>query len=43
MASRLTAQTLDPMAMTTEEFAKRLQSDYDKYARVVKVSGARID
>lgn len=43
VASKLTAQTLDPMPMTPEEFAARLKSDYDKYGKVVKLSGARID
>ena len=43
VASKLTELTLDPMHMTPEQFAQRLRSDYDKYARVVKISGARIE
>jgi tripartite-type tricarboxylate transporter receptor subunit TctC len=43
VASKLSAQTLDPMPMTPEQFAARLKSDYDKYGKVVKISGARID
>jgi tripartite-type tricarboxylate transporter receptor subunit TctC len=43
VASKLGAQTLDPLPMTPEEFAARLRADYDKYAYVVRVSGARID
>lgn len=43
VAAKLSTQTLDPMHMTIEEFAKRLKSDYDKYAKVVKLSGARVD
>lgn len=43
VAAKLSAQTLDPMHMTPEQFAERLKSDYDKYAKVVKISGARID
>ena len=43
VASKLSAQTLDPMPMTPEQFASRLKSDYDKYEKVVKISGARID
>ncbi len=43
VSAKLLAQTLDPMHMTPEEFAKRLRSDYDKYEKVVKISGARID
>jgi len=43
VASKLSAQTLDPLPMTPEEFAQRLKSDYDKYEKVVRISGARID
>ena len=43
IAAKLTAQTLDPMPMTPEEFAQRLKSDYDKYDKVVKLSGAKMD
>jgi tripartite-type tricarboxylate transporter receptor subunit TctC len=43
VASKLSAQTLDPMPMSPEEFAQRLKSDYVKYEKVVKISGARID
>jgi hypothetical protein len=31
------------MHMTPEQFAQRMKSDYDKYAKVVKISGAKID
>jgi len=43
VASKLSAQTLDPLPMTPEQFAARLKADYIKYEKVVKVSGARID
>jgi tripartite-type tricarboxylate transporter receptor subunit TctC len=43
VAAKLSAQTLDPMHMTPEQFAARLKSDYDKYQTVVKISGARVD
>ena len=43
VSSKLSAQTLDPMHMTPEQFAQRLKSDYDKYEKVVKLSAARID
>ena len=43
VASKLSAQTLDPLPMTPEEFAQRLKSDYDKYEKVVRISGATID
>ena len=43
VASKLSAQTLDPMYMTSEEFAKHLKSDYDRLEQVVKLSGARVE
>jgi tripartite-type tricarboxylate transporter receptor subunit TctC len=43
VASKLSAQTLDPMYMTPEEFAKHLKADYDRLKQVVKLSGARLD
>ena len=43
VAAKLGAQTLDPMHMTPEQFAARIKSDYDKYEKVVKISGARVD
>jgi tripartite-type tricarboxylate transporter receptor subunit TctC len=43
VASKLSAQTLDPMPMTPEEFAARLKSDYAKYEKLVKISGAKIE
>ncbi len=43
ISSKLFAQTLDPLYATSEQFAQRLQADYEKYATVVKVSGARIE
>jgi tripartite-type tricarboxylate transporter receptor subunit TctC len=29
--------------MTPEQFARRLKSDYDKYEKVVKLTGVTID
>ena len=43
VANKLESQTLDPLYMTPEQFAQRLQSDYDKYGKVVKLAAARID
>jgi tripartite-type tricarboxylate transporter receptor subunit TctC len=43
VASNLSAQSLDPMYTTPEEFAKTLKAEYDKYEHVVKLSGARVD
>ncbi|HTD89718.1 MAG TPA: tripartite tricarboxylate transporter substrate binding protein [Burkholderiales bacterium] len=36
-------QTLDPMPMSPEQFAVRLKSDYDKYEKLIKATGAKID
>lgn len=43
VAEKLSSQTLDPMFMTPEQFAVRLKSDYDKYAKVIKETGAKVD
>ena len=43
VAEKLEANTLDPIPMSPEQFAKRLKSDSDKYARLVKESGATIE
>lgn len=40
---KLSDLALDPMLMTPERFAQRLKSDYDKYAKVVALSGARVE
>jgi len=37
----LGAQALDPMPMTPDEFAQRLKSDYEKYSRLIRSTGAR--
>jgi len=29
--------------MSPEQFARRLKSDYDKYEKVIKLTGAKID
>jgi len=39
----LGAQTLDPLPMSPEQFGKLLKADYDKYERVIKISGAKLD
>ncbi len=41
VADKLGAQTLDPMFMTPEQFAARLKSDYDKYGKLIKETGAK--
>ena len=43
VAANLNSQSLDPMHMTPEEFAKLLRAEYDKYEHVVKLTGVRID
>lgn len=43
VSSKLLAQTLDPMYSTPDQFLQRLRADYDKYATVVKLSGARLE
>jgi len=43
VAASLSAQALDPWSSTPEEFAVRLKNDYDKYAQLIKLTGARID
>ena len=43
VAEKLSSQTLDPMGMTPQQFSARLKSDYDKYARLMKETGAKLD
>lgn len=43
VAAKLSAQVLDPMYMTPEEFARQLKIEYDRLRDVVKQSGARIE
>lgn len=41
VANKLGSMTLDPMFMTPAQFDRLLRSEYDKYAKVIKISGAR--
>lgn len=34
---------LDPAIATPQEFSERIRSDYDKYAKLVQLIGAKID
>ena len=43
VAANLSSQSLDPMYMTSEEFAKLLKSEYDKYEHIVKLAGVTLD
>jgi tripartite-type tricarboxylate transporter receptor subunit TctC len=43
VASKLSAQVLDPMYLPPEEFARHLKSEYARMKDVVRMSGARIE
>jgi tripartite-type tricarboxylate transporter receptor subunit TctC len=43
VAQNLKEQTLEPLIMTPDQFAKRLKSDYDKYEKIVKLTGAKVE
>ena len=43
MRERLMAQGAEPAPTTPEQFAAFIQSEIPKYARIVKVSGAKVD
>ena len=43
VARILSSQTLDPWFTTPEEFAQRLQSDDQKYGKLIALTGAKID
>jgi tripartite-type tricarboxylate transporter receptor subunit TctC len=40
---KLEAQALDPWPSTPEEFNGRLKTDFEKYAKLIKLSGAKIE
>jgi tripartite-type tricarboxylate transporter receptor subunit TctC len=43
MAQRLSAQSFEPWTSTPEEFAKVIRADHEKWGKVVKASGAKIE
>jgi tripartite-type tricarboxylate transporter receptor subunit TctC len=43
VAQTLTDQGLDPWIASQEEFAARFKADYDKYEKLIRMIGARID
>jgi len=43
VAARFANLALDPMFMTPDQFALRLKSDYDKYAKLIALVGAKVD
>ncbi len=40
---RLSAQAFEPWTSTPEEFARVIRTDHEKWGRIVKASGARVD
>jgi tripartite-type tricarboxylate transporter receptor subunit TctC len=42
VASNLSSQSLVPMHMSVDEFAREIKVQYDRYAKVIKLSGAVI-
>jgi tripartite-type tricarboxylate transporter receptor subunit TctC len=40
---RLARQGIEPVAMTSDDFNRLLRADFDKMAKVVKASGAKLD
>jgi len=43
VAKTLSSQTLDPLPMTPEQFEQRLKSDYAKYEKLIRMTGAKVD
>jgi tripartite-type tricarboxylate transporter receptor subunit TctC len=43
VAQNLKSQTLEPLIMTPDQFARRLRSDYEKYEKLVKLTGAKVE
>jgi tripartite-type tricarboxylate transporter receptor subunit TctC len=43
IVQKLEHQALDPSPSTTEEFNARIRTDYDKYGKLIKSIGARIE
>jgi len=43
MRERLTAQGAEPAPITPDQFAAFIQSEIPKYARIVRISGAKVD
>ena len=40
---RLISRALDPMISTPEEFGGKVKADFEKYARLIKLTGAQLD
>jgi tripartite-type tricarboxylate transporter receptor subunit TctC len=43
MIQKLEAQALDPWTSTPEEFNARLKVDYEKYGKLIKLTGAKVE
>ena len=43
VVQKLENQVLDPWTSTPEEFNERLKTDYEKYGRLIKLTGAKIE
>jgi tripartite-type tricarboxylate transporter receptor subunit TctC len=43
IVQKLEAQALDPWPSTPQEFNARLKADFDKYAKLIRMSGAKIE
>ncbi len=41
VAAKLSSLAFDPLHMTPEQFARRLKSDYEKYGRIIRETGAK--
>lgn len=39
----MSSQTLDPMHMTPEQYVVRLKADYDRYEKLVKLTGRDVE
>jgi len=43
VAQRFQSLGIDPVGNTPEAYGAQIRSDYERYGRVVRVSGAKID
>jgi tripartite-type tricarboxylate transporter receptor subunit TctC len=43
IVQKLEAQALDPWPSTPEEFSRKIRADFEKYAKLIKLSGAKIE
>jgi tripartite-type tricarboxylate transporter receptor subunit TctC len=43
VSKNLSSQALDPWFGTPEEFAARIKTDYEKYGKLIQLTGAKID